>query len=288
MSQPVHASNITDGLYQPNVEHKPENNTHPDKAMDESNRFMQDSVDTMNRKIMRVRRQIPFWGENPNVLLQQPYTFEFFPAPGMTYEQKLNAITRAVIAFAMLSFIVMKSLRTLLFTIVTLGAIYMLYHYHKQEMENEDKKRASEGFSNAPIAEELFKKYNIPVPQGIFTEPDSSNPFGNVLVTDYDYNPNKKPAPPAFNKTVEKDILAQAKQFVTEANPDHLDIADKLFKDAGSELMFEQSLRPFNSNPSTTIPNDQAGFAEFCYGSMISCKEGNQFACARNLSRHTN
>ena len=206
----------------------------------------------------------------------------------MTYEQKLNAITRAVIAFAMLSFIVMKSLRTLLFTIVTLGAIYMLYHYHKQEMENEDKKRASEGFSNAPIAEELFKKYNIPVPQGIFTEPDSSNPFGNVLVTDYDYNPNKKPAPPAFNKTVEKDILAQAKQFVTEANPDHLDIADKLFKDAGSELMFEQSLRPFNSNPSTTIPNDQAGFAEFCYGSMISCKEGNQFACARNLSRHTN
>ena len=288
MSQPVHASNITDGLYQPNVEHKPENNTHPDKAMDESTHFMQDSVDNMTRKIKRVRRQIPFWGENPNVLLQQPYTLEFFPAPGMTYEQKLNAITRAVIAFAMLSFIVMKSLRTLLFTIVTLGAIYMLYHYHKQEMENEDKKRAAEGFSNAPIAEELFKKYNIPVPQGIFTEPDSSNPFGNVLVTDYDYNPDKKPAPPAFNKNVEKDILAQAKQFVMEANPDHLDIADKLFKDAGSELMFEQSLRPFNSNPSTTIPNDQAGFAEFCYGSMISCKEGNQFACARNLSRHTN
>ena len=67
-----------------------------------------------------------------------------------------------------------------------------------------------------------------------------------------------------------------------------IDQFHKLFKDAGSELMFEQSLRPFNSNPSTTIPNDQAGFAEFCYGSMISCKEGNQFACARNLARHTN
>jgi hypothetical protein len=52
--------------------------------------------------------------------------------------------------------------------------------------------------------------------------------------------------------------------------------------------MFEQSLMPFNSNPNTTIPNDQQAFAEFCYGSMISCKEGNQFACARNLSRHTN
>ena len=284
MSQPVHASNITEGLYQPNVEHKPENRPQHDKMSVE----FPDSVDTMTRKIKRVRRQIPFWGENPNVLLQQPYIFEFFPSPGMTYEQKLNAITRAVIAFAMLSFIITKSVRTLLFTIVTLGAIYTLYHYHKQEMENLDKKRASEGFSNAPIAEELFKKYNIPVPEGIFTEPDSNNPFGNVLVTDYDYNPNKKPAPPAFNKNVEKDILAQAKRFVADANPDHPDIADKLFKDAGSELMFEQSLRPFNSNPSTTIPNDQAGFAEFCYGSMISCKEGNQFACARNLARHTN
>ena len=284
MSQPVHASNITEGLYQPNVEHKPENKPHPDTMQAESH----DSVDTMTRKIKRVRRQIPFWGENPNVLLQQPYIFEFFPAPGMTYEQKLNAITRAVIAFAMLSFIITKSVRTLLFTIVTLGAIYMLYSYHKQEMENLEKKRASEGFTASPIANELFKKNNMPVPEGIFTEPDSSNPFGNVLVTDYDYNPNKKPAPPAFNKNVEKDILTQAKRFVAEANPDHPDIADKLFKDAGSELMFEQSLRPFNSNPSTTIPNDQAGFAEFCYGSMISCKEGNQFACARNLSRHTN
>ena len=280
MSQPVHASNITNGLYQPNVENKPRH----DNAMVES----PDSVDTMTRKIKRVRRQIPFWGENPNVLLQQPYIFEFFPAHGMTYEQKLNAITRAVIAFAMLSFIVTQSVRTLFFTIVTLGAIYMLYHYHKREMENLEKKRTSEGFTASPIANELFKKNNMPVPEGIFTEPDSSNPFGNVLVTDYDYNPNKKPAPPAFNKIVEKDILTQAKRFVADANPDHPDIADKLFKDAGSELMFEQSLRPFNSNPSTTIPNDQAGFAEFCYGSMISCKEGNQFACARNLSRHTN
>ena len=288
MSQPVHASNITEGLYQHNVERKPENKSHPGNKQVESSHSMPDLVDDMTRKIKRVRRQIPFWGENPNVLLQQPYMFEFFPAPCMTYEQKLNAITRAVIAIAMLSFIITKSVRTLLFTLVTLGAIYMLYHYHKQEMENQEKKRVSEGFSNAPIAEELFKKHNMPVPEGIFTEPDSSNPFGNVLITDYDYNPNKKPAPPSFNKNVEKDILAQAKQFVTDANPDHPDIADKLFKDAGSELMFEQSLRPFNSNPSTTIPNDQAGFAEFCYGSMISCKEGNQFACARNLSRYTN
>ena len=56
----------------------------------------------------------------------------------------------------------------------------------------------------------------------------------------------------------------------------------------GSNFEFEQSLRPFHSTPSTTIPNDQGAFAEFCYGSMISCKEGNEFACARNHARHIN
>ena len=82
--------------------------------------------------------------------------------------------------------------------------------------------------------------------------------------------------------------LEQAKQLVREANPDQPDITDKLFKSLGDQFEFEQSLRPFYSNPSTTIPNDQQSFAEFCYGSMISCKEGNNFACARNTSHYTN
>lgn len=288
MSQSLFASNVTEDLYQPNVE-QIKKDPPKDIKFDELHVESQYDVENMTQKIKKIRKQIPFWGENPNVLFHQPYMFEFFPVEGMCYEQKLNAITRSVLVLTIIIFVISKNVRTILFSLVTLGAIYMLHHYHKQQKDKiEKKKQANEGFENSPIAEELFKKHNLPVPDGIFESPDSSNPFGNVLVTDYDYNPEKKPAPPAFNKNVEHDILKQAKQFVVDANPDHPNIADKLFKDAGSELMFEQSLRPFNSNPSTTIPNDQAGFAEFCYGSMISCKEGNQFACARNLSRHTN
>jgi hypothetical protein len=107
-------------------------------------------------------------------------------------------------------------------------------------------------------------------------------------MTDYDYNPNKKPAPPAFAKDINRQILEQAKQLVNDANPDQPNISDKLFKDLGEQLMFEQSLNAYASNPATTIPNDQGAFAEFCYGSMISCKEGNKFACARNMSHYTN
>jgi hypothetical protein len=44
----------------------------------------------------------------------------------------------------------------------------------------------------------------------------------------------------------------------------------------------------FNTNPNTQIPNDQAGFADFCYGNMPSCKEGNEFACMKKDFRYIN
>ena len=34
------------------------------------------------------------------------------------------------------------------------------------------------------------------------------------------------------------------------------------------------------------IPNEQRRFAEFCYGNMPSCKEGNDFACMQNNERY--
>jgi hypothetical protein len=49
--------------------------------------------------------------------------------------------------------------------------------------------------------------------------------------------------------------------------------------------MFDHSMRNFYTNPSTTIPNDQEGFANFCFGDMISAKEGNEFALGRNMPR---
>jgi hypothetical protein len=41
-------------------------------------------------------------------------------------------------------------------------------------------------------------------------------------------------------------------------------------------------------NANSTIPNDQGVFAEFCYGSMNSCKSGNIFACAKQTSTQQN
>ena len=37
--------------------------------------------------------------------------------------------------------------------------------------------------------------------------------------------------------------------------------------------------------PNTKIPNDQKKFAEFCYGNMGSCKDGDDIECSKNLRR---
>lgn len=189
------------------------------------------------------------------------------------------------------SFAVSRSIRLLVIGGITIGCIYLLYYYHEKENKKLNVRPANqvlEGFDNSSPAYSYMVQNNIPIPDNVFDKPSEGNPLSNVLLTDYDFNPNKKPAPPLFNADVNAQLLTQAKQLVVDQNPDQPDIADKLFHDLGENLVFEQSMRQFYSNPSTTIPNDQAGFAEFCYGSMISCKEGNKFACARNLSRYTN
>ena len=233
---------------------------------------------------------IPFWAINPNVLFQREYILEFFPVETMSYSQKLNAISRSIIVLCIVGYLFTKNFRLIIISGMTLFSIFLLYHFKEKEKDKSTKKseeqdQFKENFENP--ANIILKEKNIST-HNVFENPTSSNPFGNVLIPDYEYNPNKKPAPPSFNANINDDILKQAKKLVSELNPDQPDISDKLFRDLGEQYVFEQSLRQFTSNPSTTIPNDQTGFAEFAYGSMVSCKEGNLFACARNLPKYNN
>jgi len=230
---------------------------------------------------------LAFWGDNPNILFQKDMIFEFFPIESMGFNQKLNAISRTIVILTIISFLFTASIRILVIGTITLAFIYLIHLYKKREQEKKDSKtpeKKIEAFEN-PALEVLSNYQTDP---STFDNPSSNNPFSNMLIPHYDFNPNKKPAPPSFNENINTSIMDSAKKLVQEANPGQPDIADKLFKDLGEQFIFEQSLQPFYSNPATTIPNDQAGFADFCYGSMVSCKEGNLFACARNLDRYTN
>lgn len=238
-----------------------------------------------------VKDTVTFWATNPNIILDKNYVLELFPVDTMTYNQKLNAITRMVIILSIISFIVTKNIRMPIVSILTIGAIFFLHKFHTEKtIKNQYKSNGEfnysrEGFDG--IVSDLINDNTTSNTTDVFQDSTPTNPFANVMVGDYDYNPNKKPAAPSLSKKTNYKIIENAKRLVEEANPGQPDISEKLFKDLGEQLSFEQSLRQFNSTPSTTIPNDQGAFADFCYGDMVSCKEGNNFACGRNTTNYT-
>lgn len=228
------------------------------------------------------KEPIPFWGEDPNVLINFTYITEFYPVDTMSASQKLNAITRSVLVLTIVGSFFTNAYRLWVIGLFTIAAIWYLHHYQNNVQKE---KEAKEMFTNQTV-EDIVTRKELPV--DLFSTPQPNNPFGNVMLTDYEHAEDKKPAPPAYNERINAKIIDQTKEAILESNPEQPHITNKLFSGLDDDLAFEQSMRPFYTMPSTTLPNDQTAFAEFCYGSMVSCKEGNGFACARNMARHTN
>ena len=121
-----------------------------------------------------------------------------------------------------------------------------------------------------------------------YTQPTNVNPTMNVLLPEIQDNPDRKQAAPSFNPVINEEINNSTKELIKKNFQDDPDIDKKLFNDLGDNFEFEQSMRQFYTTANTTIPNNQKDFAEFCYGDMISCKEGHEVACIRNNPRHLN
>ena len=222
--------------------------------------------------------QSPFWLKDPTILFNRDKIGELWPTPEMSQNDKLNAITRLVIILSILGYLVTKNVRVIVTCLVTLVAIAILQHVQKKNETKENIEEAvKEGFQT------LTKKSLDTLPM---TRPTEKNPVMNVLLPQIQDEPNRPAAAPSFNPVIEKEINDKTQEFVVNNfdNPDGID--ERLFKDLGDSFEFDRSMRQWYSNPSTTIPNDQKSFAEFCYGDMISCKEGNGQACERNAPPH--
>lgn len=220
-----------------------------------------------------------FWLNNPMVLFNKDKIMEIWPLQNMTIEEKLNGITRLVLLLTILGYLITKNIKIIVTGAITILSLVLLY---KMKMENTLKANikdlnTKEGFTNPELYKMIRKN---------FTEPSVNNPAMNVLLTEIDDNPNRKTAAPCYNKVVENDMNEKTKEFITNNFDDKTNIDERLFKDLGDSFVFDQSMRTWNSTPNTSIPNDQKSFAEYCYGDMISCKDGDELACARSAPPH--
>jgi len=189
------------------------------------------------------------WIHDYTILFQKD-KLQLWPTDDMTGDDKLNAISRFVILLSLLGFVLTQTMRFLWIGIVTLFIIVM---YHNATCANE------EGFA------QKVKSCTVPT---------EKNPLMNVLLPEINGNPNRGKAL-AYTPKTEKKIMEKVKKGLDP----------RIYRGTNNELDLEYSMRQFYTNPSTTVPNNQEEFANFCYGDMISAKEGNEIALSRQNPR---
>ena len=204
-----------------------------------------------------------FWLDNPSILFNKNKIMELWPSDKQSMDNKLNAITRLIIILTVLGYFMTRSLNLLITSFITLGILVILQRSQKRKKKI-NRKILKEGFTSP----ELYKKV-----KSSFVSPTKKNPLMNVLLPEIQYDPQRKSAAPAFNPAVEKEINESV------ADP-------RLFLDLGDNIAFDQSMRNFYATANTTIPNNQTAFAEFCYGNMPSCKDGDYLQCSKNNYRN--
>ena len=244
---------------------------------------------------------IPFWSNDPTVLFNKKHILELFPQQGMTFDEKLNAITRLIILLCILGFMITRSYRFILNGSIALLIIYIMYKSQKQLIFSELTKKTfdknKEGFSNNTASynkdETIDASPKIINPETLktylksdFEEVKKNNPLGNVLLTDIMDKPTRKSAPPSFNTEVYEDISNHTKKMIQKLNPSIDNTNQQLFGDLGEKFEFDQSMWQYYSNPNTKIPNDQGAFADFLYGDMPSCRGGDDIACIKDNFRY--
>jgi hypothetical protein len=216
----------------------------------------------------------PFWTIEPSILYTNGNYYRILPTSSMTKIESLNALTRFFIYLLILFFLFGSNhdSKAIYIPIVGIIVIIMIYYliildsndnnenyqsFNDIENYNENKSCQENGIRSNPNQSCLNDDLEIKSCQ----MPTKDNPFMNVAISDYNNNPTRGPA----------------------CNDDNVEIKELIDKNFYYNLLQDQddlygrgySARQFHSMPSTTIPNDQTGFARWLYYLPQTCKEDN-------------
>jgi hypothetical protein len=187
---------------------------------------------------------------------------KFFPTKDMTFAEQLNAMMRFSIYFAILVFVLRKDSVAFMVPLFVGLFTFVIYTVDTQNKQHETMYLNDKKWYKTPFSGKLCQ------------QPTSQNPFMNVLVSDYVLNPERKPA----CDVTKTNIKNKTKKFFDK----------NLYRSVSDIFNKEASDRQWITNPITTIPNDQDGFAQWCYGMNKTCKEGDGNKCYTNAHRMYN
>ena len=223
-----------------------------------------------------------FWINEPTELFNKNEITQIWFNSSMSFNKKMNAISRLVILLTLFGFAITGEIKFMIIGLITLACIVFIYLVRSKQIE---------GFDQEDVADGL-KKITDPITLGTmlkteFVQTNKYNPLSNVLLTDIGDDATRKAAPPAFNATVSTDIDKATKQAIQMLNPGIDNTTKQLFGDDIVEnINFDNSMRAFYSTPNSRVTNDQSAFANYLYGNMPSCKNGDTFACTQDNLRY--
>ena len=222
---------------------------------------------------------VPFWFNDINILLNKDYLFDFWPITNMSFETKLNAISRLVIVLSVIGFILTRNFNFFIIGGITLISIVILYKIRKtniikdlskkesftNNLETDSKTNSNDLYTTNPVTLENVLKTD-------YHPTSKKNPMGNVLLTDIMDNPERKAAAPSFNPDVNDDINHSVKKQTQYLNPGIINTNKQLYGDLKDNYDLDNSMRTFFSTANTRVTNDQGAFSKFLYGDMPSAK----------------
>ena len=229
----------------------------------------------------------PFWSNDPTIIFNKDSMLQLWPTSNLSFEAKLNAISRIVILLSLLGFLFTRKTHFLIIGAITLAIIVSLYKFRKNNIvKNLVKEKegfqvqGSEGSSGfnplGSISSSLMTTNPVTletVLRSEFHPTTKKNPFGNVLLTDIMDQPNRKAAAPSFNPDVYDDITSAAKKQTQMLNPGIINTNKQLYGDLYDSYTLDKSMMRFYSTANTKICNDQGAFSEYLFGNMYSAKE---------------
>ena len=186
------------------------------------------------------------WTRDVTLLYAGGRARQLVPTADMTYYERVNALVRLILLATACIYLYNRDARYLLYggfsvALLTLAAAV-----------GGDRPRPT-----PPPGTQVTPQTAAPPCAYPCTMPTANNPFGNVLLTDYKYNPDR---PPACNA----DLVSEDIKRAYGAN---------LYRDADDIDFRKSGINSFYTMPDTsTYQAGREDFARACYGIGETCK----------------
>jgi len=199
----------------------------------------------------------PFWYNQPSILYDKNYVFEICPVKEYDTTRKLNAALRFSVYYSVIVFLYNRNTNIFAVPVVTALVTYFMW---KKNSSIQTDMLGTHLRNDNPSALSL-QEHNLGC-----SLPNKHNPFMNTPFYDVAANKELPTSCTSYdNKGIQRRI---EKEFDKGLYRNYTDIFGK-----------ENSQRQFFSVPGRQGIPDQGAFADWCYKTPSTCKEGNKLAC---------